>query len=178
MIVRTKAKRNKHREWLLKQYGIFYHKVEYFDVTECAYCGYLQQCWDHAPAISLLSKLDKDVRENWPRFLLYPSCNKCNSLLGNKPLLSYHSRLEYLLKRYYPGDCEEDYIHNGEVIFEESYHFDKEGSKHHNEDEYTGTLLIYIRYFQNERRIYLSKAKNIHQNIKRVLKGDLDESWF
>ncbi len=64
----------------------------------CYYCGVRAQGRDHVPPLSLVSE-DPDLREGLPFFLL-PSCNECNSMLGNNPIVVIEARRAWLYRRY------------------------------------------------------------------------------
>ena len=60
----------------------------------CIYCGKLGQSKDHIPPVSYSDYFDEER-------IIVRSCLLCNSLLGNKILLTILERCDYLLIRYH-----------------------------------------------------------------------------
>lgn len=89
------------RKFLRQRYGALYHRATDFDRHVCAYCNTSRDVFDHVPALSLLDGIDvTEYLKKGGKFLLYPSCKECNSILHNKPYISFYDRLDYLSERY------------------------------------------------------------------------------
>lgn len=89
------------RKKSLIAYRHLYSRLENIPFDECWYCGSLRECLDHCPPLDYLQYIDTDVfRKSGGKFSLIPSCNSCNTLLGNKKLLSPNERISWLLGAY------------------------------------------------------------------------------
>ena len=90
----------KERNRLVRTYNHLYRRAE-VELDKCFYCGANRECLDHVPPISWVESFDTTkYREQGNEFLLYPSCFKCNSYLGDKNLFDISERIEYLYQRY------------------------------------------------------------------------------
>jgi hypothetical protein len=93
--------KDQERKRVYKIYGHLYKRVSGVSWERCIYCGGPVQCWDHAPALSLVDGIDVEkYKAKGGKFRLYPACLQCNSLLHNYSDTNFYGRLEYLALRY------------------------------------------------------------------------------
>lgn len=90
------------RQKALQTISCLYKRAEGFDLLVCAYCGDPRQSLDHVPPLSYASEyMDiEDFIKKGGKFILYPCCHICNSLLGKRKLGDYIERIGFLHKKY------------------------------------------------------------------------------
>lgn len=85
---------------ILKTYRKLYqhrYSVSDHDLFSCAYCGKDFEVFDHVPPLAIVRELPQ---HDFSPYLMVPSCNKCNSILGgHSMLLTVESRKLYLKKK-------------------------------------------------------------------------------
>ena len=126
-----------------------YYEHESMADTACFYCGAHGESKDHVPAISSPYEYEEEKR------LLVRSCILCNSLLGNKKLLTLLSRCDYLLIKYQ---------HRFKKLL---------GMPHWEEyeiEELEGKLKRSIILSLKQKKYVISKIQFIEENI-RILQG-------
>ena len=90
-----------HRKAAVKRYNSLYKRVSGIDWTECYYCGSKMHCFDHVPPIGKLENYDiKILMKRGVKFLLYPSCNTCNAILGSNWILDPIERINFIALYY------------------------------------------------------------------------------
>jgi hypothetical protein len=145
------SKTNKERARLMKTHGHLYKRHFISEGYYCFYCGAPGQCLDHVPPIKIIDSLDQDKlkKDRIPKCLI-PSCNECNSRLGDKPLITVMERLLYL-ESYYEA------------------FFKKQKAKWTDEEinELGGSLREYVRHHQDKLNLYLDKIRNIQLRMLR-----------
>lgn len=91
-----------YRNLLLRQYGHLYEKLGSVSQDECWYCKSLRDSVDHCPPVCVLDSFDcLKFKEQGGSFVLVPSCQECNHLLGAKLLYTPKERAAYLLQAYH-----------------------------------------------------------------------------
>jgi hypothetical protein len=96
-----KAETKEHRKHIQRLYGSLYKRVSGFDLEKCIYCNDVGWCLDHCPPISKVEYLNVDeYKKAGGKFILYPACRLCNSLLGDYGDTDFYNRLEFLLIKY------------------------------------------------------------------------------
>lgn len=79
-----------------RTHGFKYHACEAINQQVCFYCGCDATDLDHCPPISIVANVPTRLLHGL-RFVLIPSCSKCNRTLGSKTLLTPRDRLRYLI---------------------------------------------------------------------------------
>lgn len=88
-----------------RTHGFKYHTCEMVNQQVCFYCGCAATDLDHCPPISLVANVPTKLLHGL-RFVLIPSCGKCNRTLGSKTLLTPRDRLSYLIGQQVLLCCE------------------------------------------------------------------------
>ena len=89
------------RKRKLQALGAKYRRCRFYEAGICTYCGDLADSWDHVPALAEAECLDLDrFRNSGGELLLIPSCRKCNSWLGRKPLHTPQERKTYCWSKW------------------------------------------------------------------------------
>jgi hypothetical protein len=89
------------RRYYISRYGDLYKRAKNIPLDVCVYCGDTRQTFDHCPPISKLEYIDvpKAIKKGL-KFILYPSCNECNSYLGAKMSVDLLERMGILAEIY------------------------------------------------------------------------------
>lgn len=143
---------------LMKKYGRLYKRVMGFDPTICAYCDQPREVLDHVPPISALESISiRGYAKKGGKFLLYPSCAKCNSMLGRVSLVSYYERLLHLEARYAKK------IDKIELWTEEEI------------DEMGYAMRAFIKSNRQDLEELNNKVAAIHEKLLKIELGELTE---
>lgn len=92
---------NKSRKLAL---SLFDHLYEFNsrngDRLKCVYCGDIRECLDHSPPVSTVGKVGtKKLKELGVKFYKYPCCKTCNTVLSDKPLVTFEERILFLYNK-------------------------------------------------------------------------------
>ena len=92
----------RERTRLTKIYNHLYRiPVKCEDYYKCMYCGIDRQCLDHVPPLSTIENIDiNEYKKDGGKFLLIPSCLKCNQFLGFYNSNSMYDRINLLISKY------------------------------------------------------------------------------
>ena len=91
------ASSKKARLLQLRTYGHLYERAD-APRSVCLYCGDVASTLDHCPPLASAHLWEKSTRSR-PKFLLVPACCECNSLLGDRHLVSLDERVNFVFKR-------------------------------------------------------------------------------
>ncbi len=88
------------RRELKKRYHFLYQSIGRSG-DPCWYCGLPGESEDHVPPLSVVADLGTDyLRKNGYSLYTLRCCTECNSVLGNRFLLTPEARSKALLSRY------------------------------------------------------------------------------
>lgn len=148
--------KNKARQLTLQQYGELYHRMDNVPFDSCWYCGAPRTCLDHCPPLGYLQHMDPQTfRKKGGYFLLVPSCESCNSLLGARKLLTPPERISWLLGAY-------------NKLFDKAYF----GWTDEEVAEMGYGLKVMIHNSRIKANLYLDKVRAIEQRILEIKDWD------
>lgn len=94
-------KKSYERKRLMKLYGFLYRRITGFEWDKCIYCNEGMECFDHVPPLSICEEIDViEYKKNGGRFVLLPSCKKCNSYLYDYSDSDFVNRIDFLVRKY------------------------------------------------------------------------------
>lgn len=87
----------KNRKALKEIYHHLYERHYMEQPNRCFYCDEPMTCLDHVPPLSSMEGLNTaELRRYGIPMLLIPACTDCNTMLGDRHLLTVAERLDYL----------------------------------------------------------------------------------
>lgn len=142
-------------------YDHLYDLALYFYRMFCAYCDEPFYCYDHCPAITRCSTIDKKLFKDLGfNFIKFPSCKNCNELLGNKHLITYSERLELLI------DALDKSLDKVEIWTEKEL------------SEMGRGMRDYIVSKQHQNNINVRRLHAMQENMERVFSGEIIDSML
>jgi hypothetical protein len=148
----------RERARLSKIYGVHYRRPYNLPLDRCSYCGDDRYCLDHVPPLSLIEGIDVGVsKSKGLKFIVFPSCKLCNSILSNRPIFSYLDRLEHLEIAYTMRIDRIELWSEFEI------------------NQLEGELRNSVQMKQNELSIYLNKHEFISNRIDSIYLGEFNE---
>ena len=94
--------KNSERNRLYRTYNTLYTRHYIEEGYICIYCNSPADTLDHVPPLSWIEPFGLETfRSSGIPLSTVPCCRECNSLLGDRKLLTVQDRLEYLEKKYH-----------------------------------------------------------------------------